>query len=370
MSDRFLAATRKGLFTFERGAGAAWKIARVDFVAENVTLALADPRDGTLYAALDHGHYGVKLHRSLDGGKNWEECAVPEYPEKPEGYSEINPMSQKEIPWSLKLIWELTPGGADQDGLIWAGTIPGGLFVSKDRGTSWELIRPLWDHPSRKEWFGGGMDWAGIHSVVVDPRDSLHVLAAVSCGGVWRTRDLGESWEVCSRGMIADYMPPDQVDDPNVQDPHRMVQCLTNPDHLWVQHHGGIFRSTDGSESWQMIEGVQPSHFGFAVAVHPEDSDTAWFVPAQKDEHRVPVDGRVVVTRTRDGGESFDVLTQGLPQEHAYDLVFRHSLDVDASGECLAFGSTTGNLWVSENSGDSWTDVARHLPPVYCVRFA
>lgn len=103
--------------------------------------------------------------------------------------------------------------------------------------------------------------------------------------------------------------------------------------------------------------------------MHPEDSKTAWFVPAEKDATRYPVDGNVVVTRTRDGGKSFTILRDGLPQGNAYDLVFRYGLDIDSTGEMLAFGSTTGSLWVSEDQGDHWVNIATHLPPVYCVRF-
>jgi photosystem II stability/assembly factor-like uncharacterized protein len=169
--------------------------------------------------------------------------------------------------------------------------------------------------------------------------------------------------------MRAEYMPPERAYDPDVQDPHALVQCRTQPDALWVQHHNGIFRSTDGGDSWQEIEDVPVSKFGFAVAVHPHDGDTAWFVPAVKDERRIPVDGKLVVTRTRDGGRTFDVLRDGLPQEHAYDLIYRHSLDVDDTGDRLAFGSTTGSLWVSEDQGDRWECVSTHLPPIYCVRF-
>ena len=136
-----------------------------------------------------------------------------------------------------------------------------------------------------------------------------------------------------------------------------------------MQHHNGVFRSTDNAESWQEVANVQPSVFGFGVAVHPRDPLTAWFVPAVKDECRVPVDARLVVARTRDGGQTFEVLRNGLPQEHCYDLVFRHALDIDASGERLAIGSTTGGLWVTEDGGDLWTCVSTHLPPVYAVRF-
>jgi hypothetical protein len=169
--------------------------------------------------------------------------------------------------------------------------------------------------------------------------------------------------------MYAEYMPPQRRDDQRIQDVHRMVQCPTHPDALWVQHHNGVFRSTDGARSWQEVTAIRPSKFGFAVAVHPKSPDTAWFVPGIKDERRIPVDGKLVVARTRDGARTFDVLSRGLPQTHAYDLVFRHGLDVDDTGERLAMGSTTGHLWITENGGDSWTLVAGNLPPINCVRF-
>jgi hypothetical protein len=139
---------------------------------------------------------------------------------------------------------------------------------------------------------------------------------------------------------------------------------------MWVQHHNGIFVSSDTGRTFKEITDVKPSVFGFAVVVHPRDPDTAWFVPEIKDEKRIPSDGKVVVTRTRDGGRSFEVLSRGLPQRHAYDVVYRHALAIDATGERLAFGSTTGGLWVSEDAGDSWACVTHTLPPVYAVRFA
>jgi hypothetical protein len=147
------------------------------------------------------------------------------------------------------------------------------------------------------------------------------------------------------------------------------VQCAAAPDTLWVQHHNGVFRSDDGGEHWQSVA-VPPSVFGFAVGVHPRQPGTAWFVPAVKDEKRVPVDGRLVVARTRDGGSSFDVLSTGLPQDPAYDLVYRHGLAVDASGDRVAIGSTTGGLWISEDQGSRWTAPALRLPPIHSLTFA
>ena len=170
--------------------------------------------------------------------------------------------------------------------------------------------------------------------------------------------------------MHAAYMPPERREEPEIQDPHLVVQCPGNPDALWVQHHNGVFRSSNRAGQWHEITKIKPSNFGFAVAVHPAEPDTAWFVPAIKDECRVPVDGKVVVARTRDGGENFDVLTHGLPHQHAYDLVFRHAFDIDDSGDRLVMGSTTGSLWITEDGGDEWATISTHLPPIYQVRFA
>jgi hypothetical protein len=371
MSKKIIVSTRKGLFTVQRNGASRWGISKADFVSDNVTIALPDPRDGgkTIFAALNHGHFGVKLHRSRDGGASWTEVSAPAYPKRPEGAPpDINPMSQQEIPWTLKLIWALEPGGSDQASTYWCGTIPGGLFRSDDRGDSWQLIDSLWNDPKRKEWFGGGMDLPGIHSIAVHPNNSNDVLIAISCGGAWRSLDGGKTWAVDGKGMRAEFMPPEQAYEPNIQDAHRLVQCNGNPNRLWVQHHNGIFRSDDRAQSRSAIETVKPN-FGFAVAVPPTNPDIAWFVPGIKDEHRIPPDGKVVVTRTTDGGKTFEHLRSGLPQEHAYDIVYRHCLDIDETGNTLAMGSTTGSLWVTEDGGDAWSTISTHLPPIYAVRF-
>jgi hypothetical protein len=362
MAARILVGARKGLFVLQKDLAGSWQIAATHFLGDPVSMVLHDTRDGTLHAALNLGHFGVKMRRSRDAGKTWDETAVPAYPPQPEA-------AKDETPWTLVQIWSLESGGADRPGVLWAGTNPGGLFVSRDSGDSWELVRGLWDRPERSQWFGGGYDSPGIHSICVDPRHSDSVSVAVSCGGVWYTDDAGANWEVRASGMYADYMPEEQRGEPNIQDPHRMVCCKSVPDALWVQHHCGIFRSRDNTKSWQRIY-AQPSAFGFAVAVHPHHPDTAWFAPAVKDALRVPVDGKFVVTRTRDGGNSFDILSNGLPQGPAYDLVYRHGLDIDDTGNCLVMGSTTGGLWISENGGDDWQNFSMNLPPVYCVRFA
>lgn len=367
--SRLHVATRKGLMTIEGEAG-RWQISRIDFLGENVTMVLKDPRTGLLFAGLNLGHFGAKLRRSADDGKSWEECGVPVYPGG--ATLGVNPFADPPPPpkpASLTEIWCLEPGGDDQPGRLWAGTIPGGLFQSSDNGLTWELVESLWNAPERQNWFGGGKDEPGIHSLCVDPRDSRHVTIAISCGGVWETRDDGQSWELLGEGLRAEFMPPNLQFDKSIQDVHRLVSCPADPDRMWIQHHNGIFRSTDAGRTWTELHGIQPSSFGFAVGVHPNDGRTAWFVPARKDECRVPVDGRLVVTRTQDGGETFEILREGLHQQDCFDLVFRHGLDVDTTGRRIVIASSTGGLWISENSGDLWTCVSHSLPQIYCARW-
>lgn len=366
MAQPLLVGTRKGLFTIDR-RGTAPAVVDAAHLGVPVTAVLHDPRDGTTYAALDHGHFGTKLHRRDPGGE-WVEVAVPEYPPQPDGEVDMEPFRQIPIPWTLQLCWTLEAGHADTPGRLWAGTIPGGLFVSDDRGDSWSLVRSLWDHPLRKAWTGGGYDYPGLHSVSVDPRSPDRLLCGVSTGGVWHTDDGTATWSL-GTGLRNEYMPPGQEHEPVAQDVHRLARCAAEPDVVWCQHHNGMFRSVDAGRTWSEITHVSPSVFGFAVAAHPHDPLTAWFVPAEKDEVRIPVGGRMVVNRTRDGGASFETLTTGLPQEHAYHLVYRHALDVDATGDRLALGSTTGSVWVSDDAGDSWSRVSADLPPVACVRW-
>jgi hypothetical protein len=350
-------ATRKGLFELQRQAS-GWCVARVSFLADPVSMVLPPDASGFMLAALNTGHFGVKLQASDDFGKSWREVACPRYPEQP-----AEPAQP--FPWKLGLVWSLERG---VDGALWCGTLPGGLFVSRDRAQSWQLVEGLWNRPERLQWFGGGYPEPGIHSICPHPTDANDLLVAVSCAGVWRTRDGGANWSVPCKGMRADFLPPEQADDPNGQDPHRVQRCAAVPDVLWCQHHCGIWSSTDHAAQW-VEHKPQPSSFGFAVAAHPGDPKTAWFAPAVKDEKRIPVDGALCVTRTRDGGQSFEVLREGLPQRDCYDLIYRHGLEVAPDGRTLLMGSTTGSLWTSFDAGEHWQLVNAHLPPIYALRF-
>lgn len=357
-TDRAWAATRKGLFELRLRSG-RWQVHRVSFLGEPVTMLLPPDAQGHMLAALNLGHFGVKLHASRDAGATWEEVATPTYPEQP--------ADAAGPPWKLVLVWALERAGGHTGGRIWAGTIPGGLFHSDDGGASWQLVRGLWDRSERLGWFGGGYDAPGIHSLCPHPHDPAELLLGISCGGAWVTRDNGQGWTLQADGMVADFMPPELARDPNIQDAHRIVRCAAAPQVLWCQHHGGIWRSTDNAASWHELK-APVSCFGFTVAVHPGDADTAWFVPGVADQQRVPVGGALVVNRTRDGGRTFETLREGLPQQDCYDLVYRHGLDVAGDGRTLVMGSTTGNLWASADGGDHWQAVSSHLPPVAAVR--
>ncbi len=368
-----LVASRKGLFVL-RGHPASsnneWKISAHHFEGEPVTQVLVDPRDGAWYVALRLGHFGVKLKKSSDQGATWIEVAAPMLPSKPTSGIWADDVT----PWSVDLIWSFAAGGVEEPGTLWAGCMPAGLFKSLDSGTSWQLMESLWFDERRKEWFGGGNDHPGIHSIIVDPRDSQHVTIAISCGGVWHTLDGGKNWMLIGEGLSANFMPPDREYDPNIQDPHAVSACAQSPDIMWMQHHAGSYRSADAGRHWQRLSAPLKSDFGFPVVADPENPDRAWLVPAQADIHRYAPNGAMCVARTDDAGKTWQILRHGLPQQNAFDLVYRHSLALTAIDgntlRMLAMGSTTGSLWLSVDSGEHWQTISNHFPPIASLQWS
>ena len=362
-SGTLILGTRKGLFLLKQSKS-GWRVTNESHVMSPVPYSFYDDRTDTLWASLDHGHWGCKLHRSRDLGKTWEEIEAPKYPKR----ARVKPWTtMKSKPATLRYIWVIAPGGTDEPEKLYLGTEPGGLFVSNDGGDSFKLNTGLWNHPSRfSKWFGGGRDYAGIHTVFVDPRDSRRVLVGVSCAGVFETLDGGKTWEPRNQGMSADFLP-----DPNSeigQDPHYFEASEADPDVLWMQNHCGIYRSTDGAKNWKLVSKKgELAHFGFCISADEKNPEQAWVVPAVSDEHRVAVDGKLAVCGTSDGGKTWKALRKGLPQKNAYDVVFRHALD-KRHGQ-LAFGTTTGNVFYSEKRGREFETIGNHFPPVYSVRF-
>ena len=385
---RVLIGTRKGTFFVEKQNG-TWKPRLAGHAGVGVNFVARDPHSGALWAALGHGHWGAKLSRSEDGGATWVDASQIKYPAgarylaPPDPDPNQSEEDAKKGPTlrdaTLLKLWVIAFGAPGQ---VHVGTIPGGLFSSDDGGQSFELNLGLWNHESRggdlfsgpgtglTHWFGTpaseGEFAAGIHSILVDPKDSLRMLVAVSTAGVIGTEDGGKTWQSRNRGMLNDYLP-----NPDAEwghDPHFVAQCAAQPNHLWQQNHSGVFYSADGAKTWKKVS--QPErgvHFGFPVAVDEQEGKTAYLVPGKADMQRMAIDGKLFVARTRDGGQSWEELRNGLPQDNAYDVVYRHALA--NSGQCLAFGTTTGNLYLSENAGDAWICVATNLPPIYSVRF-
>lgn len=388
MSDQILIGTRKGTFIATKGQG-RWQPKLAGHAGVGVNFVAADPGTGTLWAALGHGHWGAKLSRSTDGGQTWSDASQVKYPPGARYLSLPDPTEEpSEEPQrytfrdaTLLKLWMLAFGS---NGRIYVGTIPGGVFTSDDGGESFELNRGLWNHESRggdlfagegrgkTDWFGtpaseGGEFAAGIHSIEVDPRNPDRILVAVSTAGVLESTDGGKSWRGRNVGMTNDYLPNPEAEWGH--DPHAIQMCKNQPEHIWQQNHCGVFYSADGAASWKKVsQPEQGVHFGFPVAVDDNDGRSAWLVPGVSDAQRMAIGGGLFVARTNNGGESWQQLRNGLPQENAYDVVYRHALS--ASGDRVAFGSTTGNLYVSEDRGDSWSVVANNLPPIYSVRFA
>ncbi len=393
MADMILLGTRKGVVIFDRGPQ-GWTPRPIEHAGIPVCYAVRDPRDGMLWASLDHGHWGPKLSRSSDGGHNWQDAPSIKYPAGARyivkylptaDYDPEAPAAEPEYQdAAVYKIWNISFGPANQPGRLYAGTIPGGLFVSDDGGESWTLNRPLWNHDSRggdlfagpasseNRWHGtpASIDYGifepGIHSIIVDPRDATHIYVAVSTAGVIETTDGGDTWHGRNKGMLMDYLPNPEAEWGH--DPHFVTGCPGQPDHLWQQNHCGIFYSDNGAQSWSKVSRPDAgAHFGFPIAVDENDGRTAWVVPARGDMERMAIDGGLSVARTIDGGRSWQSFRKGLPQQNAYDIVLRHSLDI--SGDCLCFGSTTGNVYLSEDRGESWQSLGNHFPPIYSVRF-
>ncbi|MFI0980480.1 WD40/YVTN/BNR-like repeat-containing protein [Streptomyces sp. NPDC021093] len=360
MSDVLLAVgTRKGLFLGRRRGGGEWEFDGPHFNAQAVYSVGID-RSGDsprLLVGGDSAHWGPSVFHSDDLGATWTEPQAPavKFP--------------KDTGTSLERVWQLHPAGPAAPGVVYAGTEPAALFRSTDRGETFALVRPLWEHPTRSQWVPGGGGEA-VHTVVTDPRDPDLVTVAVSTAGVFRSRDAGASWAPSNKGVSAVFLP-----DPNPefgQCVHKIAQDSADADRLYLQNHWGVFRSDDAGANWTDIGEGLPSTFGFAVAAHPHLGDTAYVFPITADSDRVPADRRCRVYRTRDAGKSWEPLTAGLPQEEHYGTVLRDAMctDDNAPAAGVYFGNRNGEVFASADDGDSWQQLASHLPDVLCVRAA
>ena len=347
--------TKKGLFVLEGEPGSELAVKARAFAGEPVEYAMRDPLTDRLLASVTSAFYGPKIWYADDPAGEWEQAGGVALPEGGGA--------------ALERIWTIVDGEGDGDRALYAGGDPGVLFESRDGGASWELNRALWEHPTRPGWQPGGGGLC-LHSIVPWPDDPDRLAMGISAAGVWLTEDGGSTWRQGNKGLVARYVPEESREETTALCVHRLHRAPRRPERMFMQFHGGVYRSDDAGESWTDIGAGLPSDFGFPMAIDPADPDSAYVIPLAADMDRVTPDGRVRVYETRDAGESWTERGDGLPQENAYLTVLRHGLDRRAEGPELElyFGTTTGEVFGSGDAGASWFGAAKHLPPVYSVR--
>jgi photosystem II stability/assembly factor-like uncharacterized protein len=358
-STLLMIGTRKGLFLARSDDDRrTWTIGGPHFVMNGVYACAVDARRATprLLVGSHSEHWGPTVAYSDDVGEKWAEA---------EGGAMRFPADTGA---ALERAWQLRPGRPEEPDVVWAGTEPTALWRSEDGGHSYELVRALWDHPHRKDWMPGYGGQA-LHTVLPDPRDADSVLVAMSTGGVYRTGDGGVSWVASNSGVAAPFLP-DQYPEFG-QCVHKVARDNGRPEQLFLQNHGGVYRSDDSGATWSSIDAGLPASFGFAVVTHPRRADTAWVFPLVADAHRLPPDDRCRVYRTTDAGASWKSVSEGLPTDPWYGVVLRDAMcadDADPAG--VYFGTRDGEVWASPDEGGNWSRVAGHLPDVLCVRAA
>ena len=318
-----------------------------------------DSRSGTtrLFTGSVSNHWGPVLRRSDDFGTTWteDEQAALRFPESADA--------------SLARIWQLEPGPVSEPDVMYAGVEPAALFRSDDGGRNFSLVSGLWDHPHRPQWQPGGGGMC-LHTVLVHPDDPDRLLIAISAAGVYRSDDGGSSWRASNQGIVVGFLPAGEELEFG-QCVHKVARDAEDPERLYLQHHGGIYRSDDGGGSWTAMTGIAGMDFGFPVVAHPSKPSTAYLLPLESDGFRCTPNGKCIVWRTTDGGESWEPLTNGLPQSDAYLTVLRDGFTTDGRDPAgLYFGTRTGEVYASIDDGDSWQLLAQHLPPVLSVRAA
>ena len=359
-----LISTRKGLVAGRSSGGRSeWEWRPLAIAGWRVDYAMRDPRTGTFWAGASHEQWGPRLHRSDDEGETWEEAGTPAFPEgvavEAEGGGD-----------SVNGIWTIAPGAREGD--LYAGVDPAALFISHDDGGTWEICESLLNHPSRGIW-GPGAAGLSLHHISVDPADPKHLVVAGSATGCYVSRDGGDTWTPRNVGLKALHLPPEMLEYFSEEAAghcvHSMHMHPERPERIWQQNHWGQYRSDDGGETWIDVGEGLPGEFGFATAIDPRDPDTAWFVPLDQDQARMPRGGSLAVFRTRDAGANWEAQREGLPQGNFHQTVYRQALGTDGGDPPgLYLGTSGGELLASADAGESWRTLRTHLAAVLSVR--
>lgn len=355
MKTLLLVGTKKGLFLFQSGDRKHWQMTGPSQPGREINHAIYDQRNDHIFATSNDAWFGCEIVASPDLGKSWSSAKQnPKFPES---------SGQK-----LDRIWHLEPGRASEPGVLFAGVAPAALFRSDDKGETWSEITSLTSHPTRPHWHPGAGGLC-LHSIVIDHGEPGQMFAGISAVGVFRTTDNGATWQTANKGTRAEFLPEKYPE--FGQCVHKLLMAAGKPTLLFQQNHCGVYRSTDMGTSWDEITAGLPSDFGFPLAVHPRDPKTIYVLPLKGGEFRCPPENKLRVFRSRDAGKTWETLSKGLPQENVFAGIYREGMATDAHDPAgIYFGTNTGKIFSSNDEGDSWSLLADNLPPVYSVATA
>ena len=361
---RVLVGTRKGAFVLSSdGKRERWDVSGPHFAGWEVYHVKGSPAEpDRLYASQCSGWSGQVIQRSDDGGVTWEPAGNKfTYDGVPGTHQWYDGTPH---PWEFARVWHLEPSLEDPD-TVYAGVEDAGLFRSTDGGQSWQELPALRGHKSGPSWQPGAGGMC-LHTIILDPATPGRMFAAISAAGAFRSDDAGQTWRPINHGLQSQGIP-----DPDAEVGHcvhRLAMHPSRPSVLYMQKHWDVMRSDDAGESWHEVSGNLPTDFGFPIDVHAHEPDTIYVVPITSDAEHFPPEGKLRVYRSRTGGDEWEALTRGLPQEHCYVNVLRDAMAVDTLDSCgVYFGTTGGQVYASADAGDSWAPIVRDLPAVLSV---
>ena len=315
-----------------------------------------------MYASQSNAWFGQLIQKSDDGGKTWEPVGNKfAYDGSPGTHQWYDGTAH---PWEFKRVWHLEPSLTEADS-VFAGVEDAALFYSTDSGANWQELAGLRGHGTGASWQPGAGGMC-LHTIILDPSNLQRIFIAISAAGAFRSDDAGASWQPINRGLRSEYIP-----NPTAEVGHCVHHIAMNPKRpnvLFMQKHWDVMRSDNAGDSWQEISGNLPTDFGFAIDIHSHEPDTIFVVPIKSDSEHFPLEARLRVYRSRSGGNEWEPLTKGLPQQDCYVNVLRDAMAVDTMDTCgVYFGTTGGQVYVSPDSGDNWQAIVRDLPAVLSV---